>query len=138
MNHSVLLTKDGSVYSWGNNKYGELGLGKPTVNKFKLHIPTKIDFFDNLKSKPVNIACGEDRTFVILESGEIYGFGFAEGCRLGLKVPEIDNKEVPEITTPVKLPDFPSLKGRKVIAIDCGTTYNILIAKKTEGYKKNE
>src|SRR5580693_6434843 len=57
-NHSLVLTKDG-LYSFGNNEYGQLGLGNNTPQ----NIPRKITQF--YSDTIVSIACGGNHSFVL-------------------------------------------------------------------------
>src|SRR5215813_1360112 len=49
-NHSLVITEDGSVFSWGRGNYGQLGHGN--ISDFS--VPTKISTLSNV----VSIACG--------------------------------------------------------------------------------
>lgn len=42
-NHSMVLTKSGKLYCWGNNNFGQLGLG-PEHYAAKLYQPTQVQF----------------------------------------------------------------------------------------------
>lgn len=65
---NIILMKDGTIYSCGGNKKGQLGLGDTTdVSKF-----TQIK---SLGENVVDIACGIDCTYVTLKDGNIYCFG---------------------------------------------------------------
>src|SRR5580693_6117107 len=57
-NHTLVLTKDG-LYSFGNNNYGQLGLGNNTCQ----NIPRKITQF--YSDTIVSIACGGNHSFVL-------------------------------------------------------------------------
>ena len=55
--HSLVITEDGSLFSWGYGKYGQLGHG----NNSNLSVPTKISTLSNV----VSIACGCYRSMAI-------------------------------------------------------------------------
>nr|GMC99643.1 ultraviolet-B receptor UVR8-like isoform X2 [Ipomoea batatas] len=59
--HSTIMTEDAKVYSWGWNKYGQLGLGD-TIDR---NIPAQVPLDDyTLK----NIACGWWHTLLLAET----------------------------------------------------------------------
>ncbi|KAM2625190.1 hypothetical protein TB1_032079 [Malus domestica] len=58
--HSVILTEDGHLFSWGWNKYGQLGLGD-SVDR---NIPSQVSIEGCL---PKNIACGWWHTLLLAE-----------------------------------------------------------------------
>ncbi|KAI5325691.1 hypothetical protein L3X38_034765 [Prunus dulcis] len=58
--HSVILTEDGQLYSWGWNKYGQLGLGD-SVDR---NLPSQVSTDGCL---PKNIACGWWHTLLLAE-----------------------------------------------------------------------
>uniref|UniRef100_A0A8B9CVD5 HECT-type E3 ubiquitin transferase n=1 Tax=Anser brachyrhynchus TaxID=132585 RepID=A0A8B9CVD5_9AVES len=77
--HSLALSKGSEVFSWGQNKYGQLGLGyeykkqnSPHVIKSLLGIPF------------AQIAAGGAHSFVLTLSGAIFGWGRNKFGQLGL------------------------------------------------------
>lgn len=63
--HVVVLKKDGSLYTWGRNDYGQLGNGKTE----SVSSPQKIA--DNVKA----IAAGAYHTVYVDKFGQLYGMG---------------------------------------------------------------
>ncbi|CAN4116052.1 unnamed protein product [Withania somnifera] len=59
--HSAIMTEDSKIYSWGWNKYGQLGLGD-TVDR---NDPCEIPIHD---CTPKSIACGWWHTLLLAES----------------------------------------------------------------------
>lgn len=75
--HSMALTVDGKVFSWGEGDDGKLGHGnKVTYDKPKL--------IEALKSKRIrDIACGSSHSAAITSGGELFTWGLGEYGRLG-------------------------------------------------------
>lgn len=69
-NHSLFLTKEGAVYSWGDNTYGELGVNSNTRN---VESPSLVPFFREKKVK--DIAAGARHSLVLDFEGNLYAFG---------------------------------------------------------------
>lgn len=65
--HTVCVTEDGSVYSWGYGKQGALGLGATD----SASEPTKIDGLADI----VRVECGSDHTLALDSKGKLYSFG---------------------------------------------------------------
>ncbi|KAL0246389.1 hypothetical protein GEMRC1_007601 [Eukaryota sp. GEM-RC1] len=78
--HSLGVTRDGFLYSWGSNKEGDpraagqLGLGDD-VNRL---VPTKVDL-----SNVVQASVGSWHSLVRLKNGDVYSFGRAGEGQLG-------------------------------------------------------
>lgn len=70
------ITEDGSLYAWGNNYFGQLGVGDE-VNKNR---PTKV----NLPSKLKELITTGDSTYAILEDGSLYAWGSNGIGQLGI------------------------------------------------------
>lgn len=66
---SFVILEIGDIYSFGNNKTGELGLD----HTIQYTTPQKITFFKNKQVE--TLVNGFNHTFVRLKSGEYYGFG---------------------------------------------------------------
>jgi alpha-tubulin suppressor-like RCC1 family protein len=55
---SVAVGVDGSVWSWGDNQYGELGLGSSEALKDVISSPQKISFFNEKQDPVITIHAG--------------------------------------------------------------------------------
>lgn len=69
-NHSVGLTKNGEVYTWGHNDAGQLGRYIDSKNKND-GVPTKINF----SKKVISIDAVYDHTVILTEDGNVWSFG---------------------------------------------------------------
>jgi alpha-tubulin suppressor-like RCC1 family protein len=70
--HSIILTNNNQLFSFGSNSFGELGLGYSS-NK-NISIPTEINHnFTKFNIK--KISCGYYHTLILDENGEVYSFG---------------------------------------------------------------
>ena len=63
--HTVGLTKNGEVYSWGRNNWGQLGHG----DKKERNFPTKVEALDGIKI--IKISCAYSSTAVLTDKWEI-------------------------------------------------------------------
>ena len=70
---SAVITKDGSLYTWGDNDYGQLGDGT-TTDKY---IPKKI--MDNVKL----VSLGNFHSAAIMKDGSLYTWGNNSSGQLG-------------------------------------------------------
>ena len=75
--HSLALTTDGKVFSWGEGDDGKLG----HFSRWNCDKPRLIEA---LKSKRVrDIACGSSHSAAITSNGDLYTWGLGEYGRLG-------------------------------------------------------
>jgi alpha-tubulin suppressor-like RCC1 family protein/putative cell wall-binding protein len=65
--HNLALTEDGTVYSWGANANGQLGLGTTQDSYFPYKIPTLADV--------VKISAGGSHNLVLLKNGTLMSWG---------------------------------------------------------------
>uniref|UniRef100_A0A8B9ZWD3 HECT and RLD domain containing E3 ubiquitin protein ligase 4 n=1 Tax=Anas zonorhyncha TaxID=75864 RepID=A0A8B9ZWD3_9AVES len=112
--HSLALSKGSEVFSWGQNKYGQLGLGyeykkqnSPHVIKSLLGIPF------------AQIAAGGAHSFVLTLSGAIFGWGRNKFGQLGLN--DDNDRYVPTL--------LKSLRTQKVVHICCGEDHTAALTK---------
>jgi alpha-tubulin suppressor-like RCC1 family protein len=106
--HSLALTECGRVYSWGNNKWGQLGIKKCDSS-------VKAKMVD-ISNGVVKISCGRFHSLLLTNDGQIYAFGRNNFGQLGQR--EAENRS-----------DFIELNiAEKFINIASHYEYNIFIA----------
>ncbi|EFA81594.1 hypothetical protein PPL_05585 [Heterostelium album PN500] len=76
--HSAAVDSQGALYTWGWNRYGQLGLG--TVKKHTL--PNKNKELERFNI--VKVVCGKNHTLVLDVNGHVYSFGFNVCGQLGI------------------------------------------------------
>ncbi|XP_047196022.1 probable E3 ubiquitin-protein ligase HERC4 [Hippoglossus stenolepis] len=112
--HSVALTNDGRVYTWGQDSRGQLGLGqgKPFANS-----PQQLR---SLSSTPlVHVAAGGEQSFALSVSGGVFGWGRNDRGQLGLG--DTTDRRTP---APVK-----GLNMKGTIHISCGKDHTATLTK---------
>src|SRR5699024_1338403 len=75
--HSVALTSNGEAFAWGNNSFGQLGIGNSTHST----VPVQVKVPKGLVIK--SIACGMNHTLLLTANGEIFAMGRNEWGQLG-------------------------------------------------------
>eukprot|EP00002_Diphylleia_rotans_P024124 TRINITY_DN4759_c0_g1_i3.p1 TRINITY_DN4759_c0_g1~~TRINITY_DN4759_c0_g1_i3.p1 ORF type:complete len:4638 (+),score=868.61 TRINITY_DN4759_c0_g1_i3:164-14077(+) len=111
-NHMIVRTEDNSLYSWGANQSGQLGLGDE-VDRL---MPTKIPFFEN--SELLLIACGTEYTFAFTQNSEsseyqTFSWGLNTNGQLGLG--DLESKSTPQLVE--------ALTGIQVVTLSCGSRH---------------
>ncbi|KAG7523241.1 putative E3 ubiquitin-protein ligase HERC4 [Solea senegalensis] len=112
--HSLVLTKDGQVYTWGQDSRGQLGLGKrkPGANS-----PQQLK---SLSAMPlVRVAAGGEQSFALSVSGGVFGWGRNDRGQLGLG--DTADRHKP---TAVKC-----LNMKKSVQICCGKDHTATVTK---------
>ena len=66
--HSLAYSKNGNIYSWGDNSFGQLGFKD---KEFK-QMPTLIE---QIKDNVIDISCGRYTSYVLTNQANLYGFG---------------------------------------------------------------
>lgn len=73
--HAVAARSDGTVWSWGTNDVGELGLSNVTYTTFPIQIPGL--------SNIVNVACGGYFSLALQSNGSVWAWGTNNYGQLG-------------------------------------------------------
>ena len=103
--HSAAITKDGSLYMWGRNNYGQLGDGTTTDR----YTPVKI--MDNVAS----VSLGGSHSAAVTKDGSLYMWGDNGNGRLG-------DGTTTDRYTPVKIMD-------NVASVSLGSSHSAAITK---------
>tara|TARA_B100001939_G_C16922809_1_gene610162 strand:+ start:389 stop:1675 length:1287 start_codon:yes stop_codon:yes gene_type:complete len=65
--HYLAIGTDGSLYSWGLNSNGQLGLGDKTNRSNPTKVGTAVNW--------TKVACGDYHSLALNDKGEVYGWG---------------------------------------------------------------
>ncbi|GAA0143343.1 guanyl-nucleotide exchange factor [Lithospermum erythrorhizon] len=73
--HTLALSGDGSVYSWGRGPFGRLGTGSEQDQLFPVRVKFPSEDADN-KINIVGVATGAYHSLALSDDGSIYGWGY--------------------------------------------------------------
>ena len=76
--HCLGLSAFGTVFAWGNNRSGQLGIGLPEF--VSAWVPVPVPSLTNI----VKVAAGSEHSVALSSSGELFTWGQGEGGLLGL------------------------------------------------------
>ena len=76
--HTVIVTDNGNVWAWGDNKSGQLGTGNLTSTATPIFLSTMDE------QEVTHVACGMEHTVLVTIANEVYGFGNGVYDQLGL------------------------------------------------------
>lgn len=102
-NHSMALTNIGFIYSWGSNRFGQLGRNKQSNDNHPEIIPSLHDI--------ISIDCGFYHSGAVDKNGKIYTWGLAQNGSLGHEN-SFSNENLPK--------QIQSLNDKHISLIQCG------------------
>ncbi|KAM9395222.1 putative E3 ubiquitin-protein ligase HERC4 isoform 1-T4 [Salvelinus alpinus] len=112
--HSHALSRGGQVYSWGQNRYGQLGLG---VAGQGISTPQVIQSLQGIPF--IQISAGGAHSFALTFSGAVFGWGRNKFGQLGLN--DNNDRYYPAL--------LKSLRSQRVIYICCGEDHTAALTK---------
>jgi len=123
-NHTVALTADGLLYSWGLGTNGQIGNGT-TMNSA---LPVAVDMTGVLAGKTItSIAAGGDYSVVRTSDGKVFGWGTNTSGQLG-------NGTNTNSSIPVAVDMSGALAGKSVSAIAVGNAQAVAITSDGKAY----
>ncbi len=131
---SVIQVNDGRWFVFGDNTFGQLGIGNTQHQETPIPIPTPTptpiglpsSIVDNNKENQfINIFCGNSHNIGITENGDCYGWGYNGKGQLGL-----DNCK--NCSTPTRLKEAPlstteNQVQQRYIWFSCGEDHTIAL-----------
>nr|XP_043901885.1 probable E3 ubiquitin-protein ligase HERC4 isoform X1 [Solea senegalensis] len=112
--HSLALSKGGQVFSWGQSRYGQLGLGMPAK---MVSTPQTIKSLQGIPF--AQISAGGAHSFALTLSGAVFGWGRNKFGQLGLN--DTTDRWCPAL--------LKSLRSQRVIYISCGEDHTVALTK---------
>lgn len=137
--HSVAMTSEGALYTWGEAHGGQLGISLETLqqrmrdwslSEMYLHTPVRVS--GRLVGKrTVQVACGEAHSLALTQDGEVWGWGQNSNGQLGLgfssaayvpgKGDELSTRYEPELVK--------ALTGLEVCSVSASGVYSLFVTK---------
>ncbi|XP_075072549.1 putative E3 ubiquitin-protein ligase HERC4 isoform X2 [Mixophyes fleayi] len=112
--HSLALSKESEIYVWGDNRFGQLGLG------YELKKEAAPKHLKSLSGIPFyQIAAGGAHSFALTLSGAVFGWGRNKFGQLGLN--DESDRSVPCL--------LKSLRSQKIVHICCGEDHTAALTK---------
>lgn len=119
--HALALDNNGTIWSWGTNKDGELGTGETNDT---VKTPIEVDMNDSLNI--IQIAAGSDFSMALDDNGTLWGWGKNNYHQMGLG---LENKD--DQLTPIKVP-MP--EGVKVKSVATGKGHVLVLTRDGDVY----
>ncbi|TXC75222.1 hypothetical protein FRC91_13245 [Bradymonadales bacterium TMQ1] len=113
--HACALLEDGALKCWGNNRYGQLGLGH-THHLGKAEVPANINPV-NVGADVLDISAGKFHTCALLEGGQLKCWGRNQAGQLGQgHTDNLGDNEHPADIKPIDV-------GDEVLAVSAGRSH---------------
>jgi RCC1 and BTB domain-containing protein len=109
----IKKTQTGEVYSWGDNSYGQIGIG---TNYDIQSTPIKVKGLDS--EDVVAISCGYYHSMALSKNGNVFGWGYNSEGELGISN---DNNQ----NFPIRINIMNGVLIKKII---CGQYHSLLIS----------
>jgi alpha-tubulin suppressor-like RCC1 family protein len=114
--HTIALTSDTRVWTWGDNSWGQLGLGTNCPSS-STSVPTMVPTISNV----VAIAGGDSFTLAVTSNGYVYGWGNNGSGQLGVYTGTLSQTSSPMliagISNAVLVSAPPQQSGRHCLAV---------------------
>lgn len=119
--HGLLLADDGSVFSFGDNRYGQGGLGMTSELIYPTVTPTPI-VASNLGGRAIRqVAAGGAHSLLLADDGSVFSFGWNPDGATGLGT----SGGLTLVATPI---DSSNLGGRAITQVATNEDHSLLLA----------
>ncbi|KAG1687180.1 hypothetical protein DVH05_005346 [Phytophthora capsici] len=132
--HSLALSTDGTVYSWGSATLGKLGIGPVQVKESFTLAPIVLSSLTSLGLRVRKIACGPSHSALLTVDGALFVWGCGDGGRLGLgDGREIGEDRIPRNggqlgVIPTPTPVTAPFGREKLVEVACGAAHTVVLS----------
>lgn len=112
--HSMAIAGDGTLWSWGGNIYGQLGIGSLLKS---VAAPTKVNIPCDNGVKAVSVACGARHSMVCMEDGSVWAWGDNSRGQLGTA----------STTREISPVHIDMGHGKKATSVTCGKQHSLIL-----------
>ncbi|XP_015684987.1 protein RCC2-like [Protobothrops mucrosquamatus] len=109
--HSLFITVEGKLWSWGRNDKGQLGHGDTK----RVDAPKPIEVLSS--ETVVSAACGRNHTLALTENGAVFAFGENKMGQLGL------GNQTDAIPSPTQI----MYNGQPITKVACGAEFSMIM-----------
>nr|XP_044622606.1 protein RCC2-like [Equus asinus] len=109
--HSLLITTEGKLWSWGRNEKGQLGHGDTK----RVEAPRLIESLSH--EVIVSAACGQNHTLALTETGCVFPFGENKMGQLGL------GNQTDTVPSPAQI----MCNGQPITKMACGAGFSMIM-----------
>uniref|UniRef100_A0A4W4EXY7 RCC1-like domain-containing protein n=1 Tax=Electrophorus electricus TaxID=8005 RepID=A0A4W4EXY7_ELEEL len=109
--HSLLITTEGKLWSWGRNEKGQLGHGDTK----RLDAPKLVEALG--EEVIVAAACGRNHTLALTENGAVYSFGENKLGQLG------QGNQTDAVLSPSTI----LYNGQPLVKVACGAEFSMVV-----------
>ena len=113
--HSLALAEDGTVFAWGGNHYGALGLQRIGGSVL---LPQRIEALSGFKV--CSVAAGNGASCAVAAAGELFTWGDDQAGLLG-------HGGTWDVLAPLRVE---ALSGEWVVAVSVGTSHTIAVTRR--------
>ena len=119
--HNMILTKSGKLYGYGENQYGQLGLGHSFYVLEKTNFEEVGSIFNC-----VDVSCGDNHTIALTSDNKLYVWGCNKYGQLGLGDTEGRN-------TPHELV-LNDVNKLNIVSVSCGIDHTFILLNTNQVY----
>ena len=122
-NYSLAIGSDGNLYGWGDNSYGQLGIGNPSTSPnqqpIKVILPAGVPKF-------TQISAGDSHSLALGTDGNLYSWGYNDHAQLGIGASDSDAHAAPnKVNLPAGVPKFTQISAGYKHSLALGTDGNL-------------
>lgn len=121
--HGLAILGDGTVLPWGDNAYGQLGIGgTPPISALpcpQAGTPVRLAGL----GRAIAVAAGGEHSLVLLENGTLYSFGLNSSGQLGLGETAVSNAFSPSLVKS----SATTVLARSVLAAAAGEAFSLAL-----------
>lgn len=127
--HSAVLSDTGYLWTWGDNRSGQLGVENLSFSCNPIILSTLPELRNQVI---IDVSCGDKHTVFLSKKGKLFGMGDNTDNQLGINQKNKSGETISRVNVPTRIHLSAHFRASKPIQLSCGASHTAAVTESGE------